>query len=158
MTPRSNVFVSNPELLTKIKNEDLHNCMKIGSCIRTPLERKTTFNYSWASTEYGDRVISVTCYQPNSSIPGKTFMVDIALSDWYRITSSVSNFDEWQEEVIEKDHIRSVIKTFEEAAKIHGARQTTVANGFISDPEPFLRESGKILKDARAALYEELDA
>lgn len=161
MTLRSNSFVSAPEYLAKIKNTELRQLMMIGSCIRTPLEKKATFSWTWGNTSKGDMVTQVCFYSPNSHIPDKVFNLNeqtfIPLNDWYSIMTSVVEYHIFEEEVLERDRIRSIVKRFEEAALHHGARKATVANGFISDTEAYLRESGKILKEAREALYDEFD-
>lgn len=151
------VFVSNASLISKVQNCKLREFMGIGSCLRTPLEKKCTFDWKWSNTAGRDHVSKVIVYMPGLNSPHCEFEVDINLSDWYRMTLSVNEYQLWKEDNEEADRVRNIIKALEEAAKVHGARQATVANGFISDAESFLRESGKILKEARAAVYKEFD-
>ncbi|ATN93185.1 hypothetical protein CPT_Melville_222 [Salmonella phage Melville] len=151
------VFVSNASLISKIKSHQLREFMSVGSCLRTPLEKKCTFDYSWGNLDGYDSVNSITVYKPGSNIPHIAYTVDISLADWYRITTPVSEYSFWREDIEEKDRINNLIKIFEDAAIEHGARKITATNGFISDPELFLAESGKKLTKARNALRDEFN-
>lgn len=161
MTPRNNCFVAHGEYISGIKSPALKDLLKIGACMSTPLEKKATFNYSWKNINGEDVIIQVTFYAPGSDLPSQVINLRqgnyIPLITWYRMTRPVLEWSEFSEEYAEKERIRGIVKQFEEAAKIHAARQAAAANGFIADVEPFLRESGKILKDARDALHEEFD-
>lgn len=161
MTLRNNCFVANGEYISGIKSTALKDLLKIGACLKTPLEKKATFNYTWTRIDGKDMVTQVTFYAPGSDLPSQVINLKennyISLQDWYRMMRPVYEYPEFKEEIEEGARIREVIKNLEEAAKIHGARQAAVANGFISEPEAYLRESGKILKDAREAMYEEFN-
>ncbi|ANA49561.1 hypothetical protein BI049_gp172 [Salmonella phage vB_SnwM_CGG4-1] len=151
------VFVSNASLILKIKSRELREFMSVGSCLRTPLEKKCTFDYAWGNLDGYDSVNSITVYKPGSNIPHSIHTVDISLADWCSIMTPVSEYSFWREDIEEKDRINNLIKIFEDAAIEHGARKITVANGFISDPELFLAESGKKLTKARNALRDEFN-
>ncbi|BBC78290.1 Hypothetical protein KNT65_gp203 [Escherichia phage EcS1] len=161
--PRYNSFVSSPERLTKIKNAELRKLMQLGSCIRTPLEKKATFCYIWHLTDGGDMVHRVEYYSPNSDTVDRTFELNeetqIPLRDWYSIMSSVNDYPIFEEEVLERDRKRSIVHAFEQAALRHGRHLSLVNSGRVTGEkvEPFLRETGKILKEAREDLYKELD-
>ncbi|UYM28877.1 hypothetical protein [Serratia phage vB_SspM_LC53] len=159
MALQTNSFVSSPEYLSKIKCTQLRKLMMLGACLDTPLEKKATFNYTWTRTDKGDMVTQVTFYSPNSNIPDKVFNLNgqtyIPLSDWYRIMSSVNDYPFFIEEVTERKRIRDIVKHFEESAKRHGQMQQATALGDVSENSAY--ETGKILKEARRALYDELD-
>lgn len=155
MAPLNNVFVANPGLLSKIKNEDLRKIMYIGSSAGTPLEKKATFSFTWSNDGFGDFVNEVTFYPPNSDLPSKVFKVSIPLGGWYQIVLPVRFFSEWEVEQEEKNRVRDIVKRFEEAAKRHGSTQQAVALGDCGEQHAY--ETGKILKDLRAELYAELE-
>lgn len=158
MTLRRNVFVSAAEYINGIKSPALKDLLKIGSCMRTPLEKKATFNYSWTRIEGQDVVTQVTFYPPGSDIPSQVINLRednyITLQNWYRMMTSVSEYSGFIEEYEEKERIRDIVKRFEEAAKRHGQMQAAASLGDVDENSAY--ETGKALKTLREELYEEL--
>lgn len=158
MTLRNNCFVAHAEYISGVKSPGLKDLLKIGSCMRTPLEKKATFNYSWTRIDGQDVVTQVTFYAPGSDLPSQVINLHeenyITLQNWYRMMSSVREYPEFIDEYNEKERIRSIVAQFEEAAKKHGATQQAVALGDCGEHHAY--ESGKALKGLRKELYEEL--
>lgn len=158
----SKVFVIDGSKLNKLRHAALRRRMTIGSCLKTPLEKKAQFTFLIERIDDKNWVTQVTYYAPGSNLPNSVFNLKgqarIKPSDWFEMVQFSSEHEALMEAYNEKAIIHTAIKAFEEAAKIHGARQAAVANGFISNPEPFLRETGKILKEARENLYAEVYA
>lgn len=155
----TNVFVSNPGLLTKIKNKGLRVFLKQGSNPSTPLERKATFDYRWTKCEEGDCVNIVHVYRPGDKNYSTEFKLDVSdyilLKDWYSITTSVSEYPEFKEKYDKKVSIRKLVKDFEDASKLHGVRRLQVTSGLINESDAY--ESGLALKKARESIYDLLD-
>ena len=160
MTLRNNCFVAHAEYVNGIKHQELKSLLKIGSCMRTPLEKKATFSFSWTHIDGQDMVTQVTFYAPGSDIPSRVFNLKeknyITLQNWYRMMRPVYEYPEFIEEYEEKERVRDIVRRFEDAAKNHGMRLATAAAGFVSEPLPYLKESGETLKECREELYEEL--
>lgn len=158
MTLRNNCFVANGEYISGIKSPALKDLLKIGACLKTPLEKKATFNYTWTRVNGQDMVTQVTFYAPGSDIPSRVINLKeknyITLQNWYRMMCSVREYPEFKEEVEEQSRIREVIKNFEEAAKRHGQMQAAAALGDVAESAAY--ETGKALKTLREELYEEL--
>lgn len=158
MTLRNNCFVAHAEFLNGIKHQELKSLLKIGSCMRTPLEKKATFSFSWTRIDGRDMITSVTYYAPGSHIPSRVINLKeknyITLQDWYRMMSSVQNYPEFIDEYNEKERIRSIVAQFEDAAKRHGATQQAVALGDCGEHHAY--ETGRALRELRKELYEEL--
>lgn len=160
MTLRSNSFVAEPAYLSNVKVTSLRKIMMIGSCALTPLEKKATFSYEWKNIDGIDYVTKVMYYAPGQDYVSRIYDLNpqtyIRLSKWYAMMHPVFDYPQFYEDAVERKRVQDVVKRFEEAAIQHGQRKAAVANGFISNVESYLRESGKILKTAREALYEEL--
>lgn len=155
------LFVARADKLSKIKVTRLRKLMNMGSRLRTPLEKKPTFEPS-IRDKY---VVSVLYFAPGneSHWPDAVFnlfneQTKIHQADWYEIMEFVDQYDEWYEEYVRKDSLRTLIKNLESAAEYHGQRIANCANGFISgdDTAPYLYESGKLATEARKALYKAL--
>jgi hypothetical protein len=154
-----NVFVARAEYAISVKSTKLRKLLMIGSCAGTPFEKKATFDYEWANIPgVGDVVTTVYFFPPFASVPTQTIQLNentyIPLISWYRMTRPVSEFQEFAAEHLEKERIRNVIKRFEEAAKLHGCRQLQAASGLVDENAAY--ETGKVLRDLRKELYEEL--
>lgn len=160
MTLRTNSFVGEPSYLSNVKVTSLRKIMMIGSCALTPLEKKATFNYEWKNIDGIDYVTKVMYYAPGQDYVSRVYDLNpqtyISLAKWYAMMHPVFDYPQFHEYAVETQRVRDIVKRFEEAAIQHGQRKATVANGLISDVESYLRETGKILKTAREALYEEL--
>lgn len=158
-TLRTNFFVSSPEFLSRIKMPSLRKIMMMGARLRTPLNKKATFDYTWVTTSKGDMVNEVRYYSPSSQVVDKVFKLNdktmIPLADWYRLMSSVTDFDFFFEEVEEKERVRMLVKQFETAAKRHGIMQQAVALGDVGEQSAY--DSGKALKTIREELFKELE-
>ncbi|BAQ23191.1 conserved hypothetical protein [Edwardsiella phage PEi26] len=158
MTLRNNSFVAHAEYISGIKSPGLKDLLKIGSCMKTPLEKKATFSYTWTRINGQDMVTQVTFYAPGSDLPSQVFNLlesnYITLQNWYRMMRPVWEYPEFIEEYNELERVRDIVKRFEEAAKHHGATQRSVADGNIGEHHAY--ETGKLLKTLRAELYEEL--
>lgn len=158
MTLRNNCFVAHAEYISGIKSPALKDLLKIGSCMKTPLEKKATFNYTWTRIDGQDVVTQVTYYAPGSDIPSQVINLRegnyITLQNWYRMMTSVRNYPEFVEEYEEKERIRELVRSFEYAAKRHGQIQAAAALGDVDESAAY--ETGKILKTCREELYEEL--
>lgn len=160
MTLRTNSFVGEPSYLSNVKVTSLRKIMMIGSCALTPLEKKATFNYEWKNIDGIDYVTKVMYYAPGQDYVSRVYDLNqqtyISLAKWYAMMHPVFDYPQFHEYAVETQRVRDIVKRFEEAAIQHGQRKATVANGLISDVESYLRETGKTLKTAREALYEEL--
>lgn len=158
MTLRNNCFVAHAEYVNGIKHQELKSLLKIGSCMRTPLEKKATFNYTWTRVNGQDMVTQVTFYAPGSDIPSRVINLKeknyITLQNWYRMMCSVREYPEFVEEYKEKERVRDIVKRFEDAAKRHGQMQAAAALGDVAESAAY--ETGKALKTLREELYEEL--
>lgn len=158
MTLRNNSFVAHAEYISGIKSPALKDLLKIGSCMKTILEKKATFNYTWTRIDGQDMVTQVTFYAPGSDIPSQVINLRednyITLQNWYRMMRPVWGYPEFIEEYNELERVHDIVKRFEEAAKKHGATQRSVADGNIDEKHAY--ETGKLLKTLRAELYEEL--
>lgn len=159
MTSRNNCFVAHGEYINGIKSPALKDLLKIGSCMGTPLEKKATFSYSWTNIDSKDVITQVIFYAPGSDLPSQVINLCednyIPLPTWCRMTRSVWEWHEFEEEYVEKERIRDLIKRFEEAAKLHGSTQRSVADGNIDEKHAY--ETGKALRELRKDLYEEFD-
>lgn len=158
MTLRNNCFVAHAEYVNGIKHQELKSLLKIGSCMRTPLEKKATFNYTWTRVDNQDMVTQITFYAPGSDIPSRVFNLKeknyITLQNWYRMMRPVYEYPEFIEEYEEKERVRDIVRRFEDAAKRHGVTQQAVALGDCGERHAY--ETGKALKTLREELYEEL--
>ena len=158
MTLRNNCFVSAAEYVNGIKHQELKNLLKIGSCIKTPLEKKASFSYTWTRIDGQDVVTQVTYYAPGSDIPSRVINLKeknyITLQNWYRMMTSVREFGGFIESHNEKERIRELVRSFEYAAKRHGQMQAAASLGDVDENAAY--ETGKILKERREELYEEL--
>lgn len=158
MTLRNNCFVAHAEYANGIKHQELKDLLKIGSCMKTPLEKKATFNYTWTRIDGQDVVTQVTYYAPGSDVPSRVINLKeknyITLQNWYRMMTSVCNYPEFIEEHEEKERVRELVRSFEYAAKRHGQMQAAAALGDVDENAAY--ETGKILKTCREELYEEL--
>ncbi|QQG32175.1 hypothetical protein CkP1_0240 [Citrobacter phage CkP1] len=154
------VFVKDASMLLKIKKTQLRKLMLQGSRYDTPLDKKPLFEYRVEHINGVNYVTWVECYTPGQYSSFEFELNEqtrVKYSDWYKIVEPVEDYNEWLEEIEEQEHLRSLIKNLENAAIEHGARKATVANGFISNTESFLYESGLALKNARQKVYEEFD-
>ena len=158
MTLRNNCFVAHAEYANGIKHQELKDLLKIGSCMKTPLEKKATFNYTWTHIDGQDVVTQVTYYAPGSDVPSRVINLKeknyITLQNWYRMMTSVRNYPEFIEEHEEKERVRELVRSFEYAAKRHGQMQAAASLGDVDENAAY--ETGKILKTCREELYEEL--
>lgn len=154
-------FVKNGTFLNKIKHTRLRKLVMLGASHSASLNKKTWLQIRGVS----DDNLYVTAFDvfnpslPRDLVSETIYLNDLTklkLEDFHAIFEPVAMYDLWRADEDEKERIRSVVASFENAAKTHGQRQCSVANGFIADVEPYLYESGKALKKAREALYKEL--
>lgn len=153
-------FVRDGSVVSKVRNATIEKYLKMGCRKKTPLNSKPLVDYSVEN----NRISQIKIYVPDTEHfldeNRKEIVFDFdpelrpKLVDMQEMLLPVEDFLVWEGENMEARYITDCIASFQQACINHGERISMVDNGFIADPNPFLRESGSNMARAKMILKE----
>ncbi|QPI13891.1 hypothetical protein MYO4S_00135 [Serratia phage 4S] len=157
-------FVSDGSYLNAIKKESLRKLVSIGSCMKTPLERKTLVEPGPVITasDGKDYIYTVYVFKPGAhEVASDIFYLDernkISIETWRKLFCPKSVYAKFKEENEKRLARLALVSEVEKAAIAHGRVLEICSDPNIDDRtrNEILSQSGKNLTAARKALIEE---
>lgn len=157
-------FVCDGSYLNAIKKESLRRIVAIGSCMKTPLERKTLIEPGPVITaaDGKDYIFTVYVFKPgNHEVASDVFYLGeedkISILTWRKLFCPVCVYTKFMEENEKRLARLALVSAVEQAAISHGRALEICADPNIDDRtrNEILSRSGKDLTNARKALIEE---